>query len=132
MCFENISKIKYLGFHLLADGFGQGSLTVSNLMRLPFDQVNVPLEALQWMKARLGEDPGAFRLLKSFGLGQAPVCATGLEDEEGIALAQAMGCGLGAGDAVSMIVPEDELPLEVAAVQEGSPALIGSPMEGAR
>lgn len=132
VCFENISKIKYLGFHLLADGFGQGSLTVSNLMRLPFDQVNVPLEALQWMKALLGEDPGAFRLLKSFGLAQTPVCATGLEDEEGIALAQAMGCGLGAGDAVSMIVPEDELPLEVAAVPEGSPALIGSPVEGAR
>ncbi|WP_080939960.1 EAL domain-containing protein [Chromobacterium violaceum] len=128
LCFENIAKVKYLGFRLLADGFGQGSLTVSNLFRLPFDQVNAPLEALQWMKILQGEDPGAFRLLRSFGLGQAPVCATGLDDEESLALAQALGCGLGEGDAVSLAVPEEELLQEMAAVPEGGPISSGNPV----
>ncbi|AXE31420.1 hypothetical protein DK842_16865 [Chromobacterium phragmitis] len=128
LCFENIAKIKYLGFRLLAGGFGQGSLTVSNLFRLPFDQVSVPMETLQWMRALRGEEPAAFQMLRSFGLGQAEVCATELDDDDAVSVARAMGCTQGRGDAVSLVVPEEELLQEIAAVPNGSPASSETPV----
>ncbi|UTH73074.1 EAL domain-containing protein [Chromobacterium sp. IIBBL 290-4] len=109
LCFENIAKIKYLGFRLLADSFGSGSLTAGNLLKLPFDHVNVPIDTLSWMRTALGEDANAFRMLRYFGLSPAGVCATGLDDPESLALAIAMGCPEGRGGAVSPKVLENEL-----------------------
>ena len=109
LCFENIAKIKYLGFHLTADAFGIGSLTVGNLLKFPFDQVNVPVETLRWLKTLQGEDPHTFRLLRHFGLPQTAVCATRVDDEDGRELALAMGCAKGVGDGLAGVVAEADL-----------------------
>ncbi|MGC0153756.1 EAL domain-containing response regulator [Chromobacterium vaccinii] len=128
LCFENVAKIKYLGFRLVADGFGAGSLTVSNLLKFPFDQVNVPVETLRWLRTLLGEDAGAFRLLRYFGLPQAAVCATGLNDEESVALAQALGCPHGVGEHLAPAVPEQEL-VEMTADSLGGKSGAGAAVE---
>ncbi|POZ61692.1 EAL domain-containing response regulator [Chromobacterium alticapitis] len=119
VCFENIAKIRYLGFHLQAGDFGQGSLAVSNLFKFPFDQLNVPLETLRWMRVLQGEDAGALRLLRYFGLPQTAVCAGRIDDDDALTLAQAMGCVSGTGDVLGLAVPEGEL-VEVAREHWGS------------
>ncbi|OHX14703.1 hypothetical protein BI347_15220 [Chromobacterium sphagni] len=109
LCFENIAKIKYLGFRLVADAFGTGSLTVGNLLKFPFDQINVPVETLRWLRTLQGEDSNTFRLLRHFGLSQVAVCATRVSDEEGRELALAMGCAKGLGDFLAGAVAEQDL-----------------------
>ncbi|OWY39467.1 hypothetical protein CEK28_08320 [Xenophilus sp. AP218F] len=110
LCFENIAKIKYLGFRLVASDFGSGSLTVGNMLKLPFDHVNVPLETLRWIRLMQGEDPNAFRVLRSYGLAQTALTATGLDVDGDLALALSMGCPLGRGRQVAASVAESALP----------------------
>jgi hypothetical protein len=47
VCFENIAKLKYFGFPLLANQIGEGRLTVSNLLRLPLDGLRLSAVTLQ-------------------------------------------------------------------------------------
>lgn len=124
ICFENIAKVRYLGFRLQVGEFGQGDLSVSNLFKFPFDQLNVPMETLRWMQALLGEDASAFRLLRYFGLPQAAVCATKIDASEDLELAMALGCISGIGDLLGAVVPEHEL-VEVAKKYWGSESATG-------
>ncbi|OHX11804.1 hypothetical protein BI343_03495 [Chromobacterium amazonense] len=126
VCFENIAKVRYLGFRLLAGEFGQGALAVSNLFKFPFDQLNVPVETLRWMRTLLGEDAGAFRLLRYFGLSQAAVCATRIDNEESLALAQSLGCASGMGQFLGVAIPEDELVAATRSIWGSSSAADGA------
>ncbi|KMN81987.1 hypothetical protein VK98_10215 [Chromobacterium sp. LK11] len=107
--FENVAKIKYLGFRLIADHFGAGSLTQSNMLKLPFDHVNIPVESLQWIRAMLGADPQALRFLRIYGLPPGAITASGADEEEDVSLAQEMGCPCVQGAYMALPVRENEL-----------------------
>jgi EAL domain-containing protein (putative c-di-GMP-specific phosphodiesterase class I) len=126
VCFENIAKVRYFGFRLLAGEFGQGALAVSNLFKFPFDQLNVPVETLRWMRVLLGEDAGAFRLLRYFGLSQAAACATRIDNEESLELARSLGCVSGMGQFLGAAIPEDELVAATRSIWGSSSAADGA------
>lgn len=125
LAFENVAKIKYLGFRLIADHFGVGSLTQSNMLKLPFDHVNIPRQTLQWIRAMLGADPQALRFLRIYGLGPGAVTASGIDEEDSVALAQELGCPCVQGAYAALPLRENELgdylrrSLQAAATAEG-------------
>ena len=109
LAFENVAKIKYLGFRLIADAFGSGSLTQSNMLKLPFDHVNIPRQTLQWIRGMLGADPQALRFLRIYGLTPGAITASGIDEEDSVALAKDLGCPCVRGAYVALPLRENEL-----------------------
>lgn len=123
-----LRELMALGFPLVIDDFGKGSISLVQLMRLPF----VGLKVDQQLIAQISVDDRAKQLVRGIvhmahdlGMG---VCAEGVETRETLFLLKGLGCdsaqGWLFGDAVRAgelpVAPQVETPL---AERSGPPSL---------
>ncbi len=108
VCFENIAKLKYFGFPLLADQVGEGRLTVSNLLRLPLDGLRLSSVTLQQL-ALQPQDVAV--LLQCCGLQQDRLIISHVDGEvelEAITAAGYEQCAV-SGEQIALQLGVDEL-----------------------
>jgi|GEM_PF-1654135 len=104
VCFENIAKLKYFGFSLLAAQLGEGSLTVGNLLKLPLDGARLSLSSLP-----LFQHGGIRGLLQCCGLSSQDVTLTDIHDENEEPLPEELaGCRV-CGEQIALPIGEAEL-----------------------
>lgn len=122
VCFENIAKLKYFGFPLLADQLGAGRLTVSNLLRLPLQGLCLPVSTLKQLPAPQ-HDVAA--LLQCSGVEQAQLIISHVDGESELEAVMAAGhaqCGV-CGEQIALQLGVDELSSYLAQQQTaGMPA----------
>ncbi|NWK77699.1 EAL domain-containing protein [Aquitalea sp. LB_tupeE] len=106
VCYENIAKLKYFGFHLLAEQLGEGSLTVCNLLGLPLDGVRVTASTLQQWPQR---QQSLLALLQCCGLTTAQLTMTQLDNEADLAvISELSGCNV-SGEHIALQLGVGEL-----------------------
>lgn len=106
VCFENIAKLKYFGFALLADQLGEGGLTVGNLLRLPLDGATVSAPALRQLRAQ-GVDMPA--LLQCCGLSLSQLTITRLDMEADLELLAGLEACSVSGEQIALQLGSGEL-----------------------
>ena len=106
VCYENIAKLKYFGFHLLAEQLGEGGLTVCNLLGLPLDGVRVAAATMQqWPQ----QQQSLLALLQCCGLTTAQLTITHLDNEADLAAISALsGCHV-SGEQIALQLGMGEL-----------------------
>jgi EAL domain-containing protein (putative c-di-GMP-specific phosphodiesterase class I) len=106
VCYENIAKLKYFGFHLLAEHLGEGGLTVCNLLGLPLDGVRVAGTTVQqWPQ----QQQSLLALLQCCGWTTAQLTMTQLDNEADLAaISELSGCNV-SGEQIALQLGMGEL-----------------------
>ena len=106
VCYENIAKLKYFGFQLLAEQLGEGSLTVSNLLSLPLDGLRVAVSTVQQWPL---QQESLLALLQCCGLSTAQLTMTQIDSEADLAAINALrGCAV-CGEQIALQMGAREL-----------------------
>ena len=122
---QSLTALRAMGVKVALDDFGTGQSSLSQLARLPLDEVKIDRS----FSATKGADIVAYRLLTSIvGVCQTlslKVVAEGLEDGAAVAALDGMGCDYGQGWYFGHPVPAHALALRLSSplTQEGVPAL---------
>jgi len=106
---ETLRRLKALGLRLAIDGFGAGSSSLSNLARLPFDELKIGAPFVGGMQ----RDATYAKIVRALihmaldvGLG---VAAEGVDDAETAAALAALGCQRVQGRFVSAPISAAEI-----------------------
>jgi len=106
VCFENIAKLKYFGFSLLADQLGEGGLTMANLLRLPLDGACISATALRQLRS---QGVGLPALLQCCGLTLPQLTISRLDMEADLELLAGLeDCNV-SGEQIALQMGSDEL-----------------------
>lgn len=106
LCFENMAKLKYFGFSLLADQLGEGGLTVGNLLRLPLDGVCISANTLRQLRLQAVDMPA---LLQCCGLALPQLTISGIDMETDLELLDGLeGCSV-SGEQIALQMSRSEL-----------------------
>ena len=108
VCFENIAKLKYFGFPLLADQLGTGRLTVGNLLRLPLDGLRLSAATLRQLA---GQQVDVAALLQCSGLQPQQLTISHVDGDaelEAVVAAGHAGCSV-CGEQIALQLGVDEL-----------------------
>ncbi|MBV8678919.1 MAG: EAL domain-containing protein [Aquitalea sp.] len=106
VCYENIAKLKYFGFPLLADQLGEGGLTVSNLLKLPLDGLRLSVNT--WRKLNM-QPADIAALLQCAGLTSQQLTLAGVDTEEDLGLLADLTSHAVCGNHISGQVRSSEL-----------------------
>ncbi|MBA4709661.1 EAL domain-containing response regulator [Aquitalea aquatica] len=106
LCFENIAKLKYFGFSLLADQLGEGGLTVGNLLRLPLDGVCISASTLRQLRLQAVDMPA---LLQCCGLALPQLTITGIDMETDLELLDGLEDCSVSGEQIALQMSRSEL-----------------------
>jgi hypothetical protein len=105
VCYENIAKLKYFGFHLLAEQLGEGADRVQSAR--PLDGVRVAATMQQWPH----QQQSLLALLQCCGLTTAQLTITHLDNEADLAALSALsGCHV-SGEQIALQLGMGSYPL---------------------
>ncbi|BCJ46033.1 hypothetical protein GCM10010168_49810 [Actinoplanes ianthinogenes] len=115
-----LREVREEGILISVDDFGTGFSSLSQLRRLPADELKIDRSFVQG----LARDADGVVLVRSaIDLGHnlgLSVVAEGVEDLEALAVLREMGCDLAQGFALSRPVPADEVPAACARASEAA------------
>lgn len=132
---ETLTQLRLKGFGLSADDFGLGASSLTQLYRLPFNEIKIDLAVVTDAPA----DPEAeticralVRLAHEFGM---TACAEGVETAETLAYLTALGCDMAQGYFIDRPLLADEVALRFGAFVDTAAdidAYLTQPLEAAR
>ena len=118
-------ELRSFGVHMVIDGFGTGSSSLSQLKRLPIDSVKIDRSFLADIDADAEADDDRAIVEAMVALGRAlhlAVGADGIETEAQLTLVLASGCEIAQGSLFAAAMPEDAFLQWSPAINSASPA----------
>lgn len=132
---ETLTRLRLKGFGLSVDDFGLSASSLTQLYRLPFNEMKIDLAFV----TNAPSDPEAeticralVRLAHEFGM---TACAEGVETAETLAYLAALGCDMAQGYFIDRPLLADEVAFRFGAFVEGSAdidSFLAPPAEPAR
>jgi EAL domain-containing protein (putative c-di-GMP-specific phosphodiesterase class I) len=111
LAMEAMVRLRLRGFELSIDDFGTGYSSLVRLQQLPFTEVKIDRSFVS-LKRRSRENEKIVRAIAQLALGLDLKCVIeGIEDEDCLNFAGAVGCTAAQGYFISRALPPEQFPL---------------------
>ncbi|WP_293766098.1 response regulator [uncultured Aquitalea sp.] len=120
--FENIAKLKYIGFPLLAHKLEEGAFTLANLLRLPFDGVHLSCRALRLLADTGLGGPSPLGFLLNLGIPVSRLTVTGIDHEADMAWLEGVGDISLQGEQIAPLLSKQAIMADITSATEAKGA----------